>query len=193
MPRAKRGKNIPEINIETHPLNERLLPQLHIKLSDIQWVKDNMPVPAIMDSDIHGWTHVLHMLAYASELREYSDFDLDVVKWAIVVHDSGRYTDGEESMHGLMGAYIFARMCKKARDAEQPIDVREKHVIGIVGRHSKTDYALSTEEAVVRTCDRLDLWRLDNFTGFKTELMQASGWKTVQKLAWKLRRGVATL
>ena len=189
MPKGRGRKGgIPEINIETHPYNERILPTLRVPLHDLHFVRDNMPAPDVLNAQVHGWTHVLHMLVYASAFCQYADFDQAVVRWAILLHDAGRYSDDqEESKHGLMGAYVFSNMCKKADEAGAPVAVDQKQVIGIVERHTKTDEALSTEEAVVRACDRLDLWRLPGFTGLKPELMEAPGWQRVRNMARYMR------
>jgi hypothetical protein len=179
-----------EVNIETHPLIDRVLSALQVPLTDVMWVKDNMPTRAIMDDSIHGWQHVLHMLVYASALCQYADFDIAVVRWSILLHDSGRYSeDTEETVHGLMSAWVFGQMCKKATAVGQSITVDEEQVIGIVGRHSMTDSSISTEEAVVRTCDRLDLYRLPGFERLNPELMEAPGWSKVAKIARELRGG----
>lgn len=188
MPRNRRNSSgVLKIDIESHPYNDRILHGLRVKLSMVNFVKDNMPVPDIMDGSLHGWTHILHMLVYASECCLYADFDLDIVRWSIITHDSGRYSDRQESMHGLMGANVFQRMCMKAEEAGTPLQVSLEHVESIVARHSETDTASSTEEAVVRCCDRLDLWRLDGFKGINPELLEAPGWRRVEKLARELR------
>ena len=189
MPRNKRNKAVPDVDIETHPYNERILPKLRVKLGDLNFVKDNMPWKELMDAPIHGWTHLLHMLVYASELCKYSEFNMDVVRWAILLHDSGRYSDDrEESEHGKMGAFIFRGMAAKAVRAEQPIQVDVGHVETIVHYHAHAAFvSSSTEEAVVRTCDRLDLWRLPGFTGLDRELMEAPGWSKVEKIAERMR------
>ncbi|MHA2066099.1 MAG: HD domain-containing protein [Candidatus Thorarchaeota archaeon] len=185
---------IDEINIANHPYNEHILPALRISMSDLNFVKDNMPFRDLMDAPIHGWTHVIHMLVYASALCNYSAFDVDIVRWAILLHDSGRYSDDrEESEHGKMGAWVFANMASKALKVEQPLldDVDIRRVKEIVFYHGRTAYpSSSTEEAVVRTADRLDLWRIPGFAGLDTgnpDFLEAPGWPKVEKIAKTMR------
>lgn len=188
MPRNRRSSpDAVKINIESHPYNDRILPDLRVKLWVLDYVKDHMPAQDVMDGSVHGWTHILHMLVYASAFCLYADFDQNTVRWAIVCHDSGRYSDREESMHGLMGANVFQRMCIKAEEADSPLQVNHEEVMNIIARHSETAAASSTEEAVVRCCDRLDLWRIDGFRGINPELMEAPSWRKVERLARELR------
>jgi len=184
VPRARRySVGQQAVNVETHPYNDLIIPQLRITKQEIDFLHDNMPFPELLEMPIHGWMHIIHMLVYASELCNYSKFDLEVVRWAILTHDSGRYHDDmQESEHPLMGAYVAGRMIEKGR-----INVDAEQVMGVVRRHVGHDKAISSEEAVLRTCDRLDLWRLKNFSGLEDVLMDAPGWRTVEKIAKKLR------
>jgi len=184
MPRARRGKGTPqESNIETHPHNELIIPQLRIAQWEIQFLHDNMPAPELLQDSIYDWKHILHMLVYASALCNYSLFDMEIVRWAILAHDSGHYhTSIVETQHGLMGAYVAASMMKKA---ESKIDAGK--VVGIIERHNATDDSTSNEESVLRAADRLDLWRLPDFAGIDSTLMEAPGWQKVEKIARQLR------
>jgi hypothetical protein len=186
--RGRKGK-AREVNIENHPYNDHVLPALRVGMGDLNFVKDNMAFRDLMDAPIHGWTHILHMLVYASEFCNYSEFDMNVVRWAILLHDAGHYSDDrEESEHGKYSAYIFRKMCLKARTAGQSIPVDVGHVETIVHYHAHAAFiSSSTEEAVVRACDRLDLWRIPGFTGLDRELMEAPGWSKVEKIAKRMR------
>ena len=183
MPRARRGSiGQQPVNIETHPCNEHIIPQLRVSKFELELLRANMPFPELLEKPIHGWTHILHMLVYASELCNYSNFDLEVVRWAILSHDAGRYHDDmQETQHPLMGAYVAAKLIEKAE-----ADVDAEQVIHIVGRHNMTDKSTSNEEAALRAADRLDLWRLPNFAGIDAAFMDAPGWRKVEKIARQL-------
>lgn len=189
MPRRKRGPaGGVQINIENHPYNSFIIPQLQVKLWERNFTADNMPWKQLLDEPVHGWTHALHMLVYASLLCDHSAFDMEVVRWTILTHDSGRYTDHEqESLHPQYSAYIVRSMFSKARGAGSPVDVDGEKVINIVGRHNLVDDSQSTEEAVLRTADRLDLYRMPGFAGLNQDLMHAPGWREVEKTAKKAR------
>ena len=186
MPRRGRGsRNTSEaVDIQNHPYNEAILPQLRVDMDLLMFLYDRMPYPDLLEQPAHGWTHILHMLVYASDLCEYNaPIDMDVVKWAILTHDSGRYHDTmQDTLHGQMGAYVAAKML-----AASGLDIDAQKVIAVVSRHTMTDDPLSTEESVVRTCDRLDLWRVPGFQGINLELITAPGWPKVEKRARRMR------
>lgn len=184
MRRIKRGAQQQEpLNIETHHYNELILPQFRIKEWEIVFLRDNMPTPDFLYNSKYDWMHILHMLVYASQLCEYSRFDMEVVRWAIWTHDSGHYHDDiPEDQHGLMSAYVAANMMERAE-----CEFDRGKIISIVGRHSRTDESISTEEAALRAADRLDCWRLPGFSGIDDSLMDAPGWRKVEKMARELR------
>jgi len=184
MRRTRRGKaENQETNIETHPYNELIIPQLQIAQWEIQFLYDNMPNPELLRDSHYDWMHILHMLVYASELCNYSTFDLEVVRWAILTHDSGHYhANIPESQHGLMGAYVAASMLEKAKS-----EIDRAKVISIVGRHSATNDSTCNEESALRAADRLDLWRIKGFTGIDSKLIDAPGWQKVEKIARQRR------
>ena len=70
MPRGrgkiKAGEAQGQYNIETHPYNKLIIPQLRVRKWEIDFLHDNMPAPELLEKPIHGWTHILHMLVYAS-------------------------------------------------------------------------------------------------------------------------------
>jgi hypothetical protein len=66
----------------------------------------------------------------------------------------------------------------------------EDIVSNIVRRHSDNDKSQSTEEAIVRACERLDLYRMPDFDYvINPALMEAPGWQKVEKTARRLRLG----
>lgn len=181
--RARQSLGGANVNIETHQCNEAILPQFRTTLSDLHFVRDNMPAPEMLYEPRHGWQHSLYMLVYASVLCEYNRFDAESVRWAILTHDCGRYSDHmQESQHPLMSAYVFDRMAEKV-----PLRVDADLVSEIVRRHNLTDAPLSTEESILRTCDRLDLWRIPDFPGIDAKLVAAPGWQKVEKMAKRMR------
>lgn len=190
MARSRRGSRTPPApNIESHPYNEFIIPQMRVAKWELQFLRDNMPYPELLDMPIHGWMHILHMLVYASQLCNYSLFDMEVVRWAILTHDSGHYHDDiAEPRHQLMSAYIAASMIKKV-NADKANVVDAVKLVNIVGNHSRNGPSAFIEESVLRAADRLDNWRLLDFPGIDAKLMDAPGWKKVEKKALQLRRG----
>ena len=184
MPRARRGSiGQQPVNIETHPCNEHIILQLRVSKRELELLRVNMPFPELLEKPVHGWNHILHMLVYASELCNYSNFDLEVVKWAILSHDAGRYHDDmQETQHPLMGAYVADKII--------PTDgfylAQVESICSLVSRHNLTDKSTSNEEAALRAADRLDLWRMPNFGGIDAALMDAPGWRKVEKIARQL-------
>lgn len=182
--RGGRGGRTKRVTIQTHPYAKAVLSQLRVDNPTLDCMHDRMPYPDLLEQHNHGWVHILHMLVYASDLCEYNtNIDMSVVKWSILTHDCGRYHDTmQESLHGKMGAYVAEKMI-----GENQIDVDVQKVVDIVSRHSLEDDPLSTEESVVRTCDRLDLWRLPGFQGLNPQLVTAAGWSRVEKRAKRMR------
>ena len=181
--RARRGGHQQPVNIETHSFVEMVIPQLRIAQWEIAFLHHNMPAPGMLESR-YGWLHILHLCIYASQLCEYSLFDMESVRWAILTHDCGHYHDDIiEDQHVVMSAYVAARMIEKVNNP----DIDTGKIISLVGRHSDTDEAISKEEAVLRAADRLDCWRLPNFPGIDATLMEAPGWRKVEKIAKQLR------
>ena len=180
--KTKAGVAQEPYNIETHPYNKLIIPQLRVVKWQIDFLRDNMPAPELLEKPIHGWTHLLHMLVYASLFCNYSAFHLEVVKWAILTHDCGRYHDDlQESLHPSMSAHLARIMIAKG------VNVDADKVSSIVARHSQTNDAYCNEEAVLRASDRLDLWRLPNFKGIDEKLVTAPGWRKVEVMAKHLR------
>ena len=174
-------------NIETHEYNELIIPQLRVAQWELDFLRDNMPAPELLNMPIHGWTHILHMLVYASAFCRYGAINLDVVRWAILIHDSGRYHDNlQESLHGLMSRRVARKMSAKL-DSKQSRYGADDRVFEIVARHSLNDQPYCNEEGIVRACERLDLWRTKDFPGIKPKLVTAPGWLKVEKIARKLR------
>ena len=172
------------MTIQAHPYNKAVLAPLRVDKSLLDCMGDRMPWKELLEQPVHGWPHILHMLVYASDLCEYNvNIDMAVIKWAILTHDSGRYHDTmQESLHGRMSAYVAKTMLD-----ENDFDVDAQKVMDIATRHSLDDDPLSTEESVVRTCDRLDLWRLPGFQGVNPKLMTAAGWSKVERRAKRMR------
>lgn len=184
MPRARRGSiGQQPVNIETHSCNEHIIPQLRVSKFELELLRKNMPFPELLEKPVHGWTHILHMCVYASELCNYSNFDLEVVKWAILTHDAGRYHDDmQETQHPLMGAYVAGNTIPtEGVNFDQVCSICD-----IIRRHNMTDKSTSNEEAALRAADRLDLWRLPNFAGIDAAFMDAPGWRKVEAIARQL-------
>lgn len=183
-------------SIDDHPLRKMIIPYMQVSGEKLEIIKASMPAPEMMDAPHHGWTHIMHMLIYASELCRYSDFDLDVVKWAIIFHDTGRMVDeGAEENHPRIGAEVMGKVLRLMRVASRGgigahskvIDLLAGRIHPIILNHTSTEKAQTTEEAVLRTADRLDLWRVAGFKGLNAAYMDAPGWKDVEKVAKKLR------
>ena len=140
----------------------------------------------IFHGNVHGKDHITAVLEYANKMLEYNicQKDIDVIKWAILFHDSGRQHDGlSDEVHGKFGSRI-------ANDtiAHYKIPVDSRKVSSIVALHAETTTASSIQEAIVRTADRLDLYRFKSIKSLDSTLLETRTiWRMVEPYAIKRR------
>ena len=152
-----------------------------ITKDDLLLVETAYKKKEIFNGLLHGKDHIKHVADYANKLLEQltlSQGEIDVIKYSILLHDSGRISDKYDSNHHF-------ESCRIANDfiRDHNIDVNSKWVCDVITRHTKEDNAKSIVESVVRTADRLDVLRfprakvneklLDSFIAWKPVLVYA--------------------
>ena len=162
-----------------------------ITKDDLLLVETAYKKKEIFNGLLHGADHIKHISDYANKLLEQltlSQGEIDVIKYSILLHDSGRVTDKQDDRHHFVS-------CRIANDFIQDhnVDINSKWVCDVIIRHTFEDNSKSMVESVVRTADRLDVLRFPK-AKVKEELLDTFiAWRDVLEYAYEVRRKYATL
>ncbi len=154
--------------------------------NDFLLLEEAYKTRAIFHGLEHGKDHIIHVADYANRILDdltITQEEIDVIKYSIMLHDSGRVSDKRDNIHNLVGARI-------ANDFIQDygIDVYSNWVSDIILRHTKNDSAQSMVEAIVRCCDRIDIVRYPNAIIDANLLEGYLAWKPILDYAIERRK-----
>jgi len=98
--------------------------------------------------------HTLRVLRIAEYLAKKEKADLQVVKFAAILHDIGKYKESEEKRH----AAISAEMSSNILDQFNLSDENKKKIIQAISIHSKYtgNKTMSIEDKIIQDADKLD-------------------------------------
>jgi|TARA_B100001964_G_C14241028_1_gene605044 uncharacterized protein len=112
--------------------------------------------PYYEDGGSHDFSHTERVYNMAIKISEGEDVDMDIVRTAVLLHDTARHKQdcGEVDCHAVAGAQIAEEILK---ETDFPKDKIEKVVYAIsVHRHSSKAETETREAEILQDADRLD-------------------------------------
>ena len=114
----------------------------------------NLSLPYLNKANLDRANHTFRVLKFAESLAKKENADLEVVQFAAILHDVGKYKENELESHSKISAKIAPNILKELKLSEE----KKKNIIHCIEVHSLDDNgkAKTIEAKVIQDADRLD-------------------------------------
>ncbi len=137
-------------------LNLKLNPKLNLELNKVQretYGLLDLAYPYLKKANADRWHHTLRVLKFAEHLAKIEKADMEVVRFAAILHDVGKYKEPREN-HALAGWKIASRILKKFVLPKK----KKENILHCILVHSWESHgkAKTKEAKIIQDADRLD-------------------------------------